>query len=148
RRLAAWALPRPSAPASPKLANSTVNHSQIATWPVNSSSLPRWKSPATDAIVVTTEPTSTTNMTRLRACQHGSRFLMLSRLSATMTSRPHMLEWRRRRYCSERTCCAMATSVGQLAGGQLEMLEKRTQRQRREEGQRADDQDHAHQKAG
>ena len=30
RRLAAWALPRPSATASAKLANSTVNHSQAA----------------------------------------------------------------------------------------------------------------------
>jgi hypothetical protein len=28
RKLAAWALPRPSAMASAKLANSTVNHSQ------------------------------------------------------------------------------------------------------------------------
>jgi hypothetical protein len=31
RRVSAWALPRPSAMASAKLANKTVNHSQIAT---------------------------------------------------------------------------------------------------------------------
>ena len=36
RSVAACALPRPSAIASAKLANSTVNHSQNATWPVNS----------------------------------------------------------------------------------------------------------------
>ena len=32
RRLSAWALPRPSATASAKLANSTVNQSQMASW--------------------------------------------------------------------------------------------------------------------
>ena len=36
RSVSACALPRPSAIASAKLANSTVNHSQKATWPVNS----------------------------------------------------------------------------------------------------------------
>ncbi len=35
RSVSAWALPRPSATASAKLANTTVNHSQIATRPVN-----------------------------------------------------------------------------------------------------------------
>jgi hypothetical protein len=35
RRLAAWALPRPSATASAKLANSTVIHSQAQIWPLN-----------------------------------------------------------------------------------------------------------------
>ena len=35
RSASAWALPRPSAIASAKLANSTVNHSHSATWPVN-----------------------------------------------------------------------------------------------------------------
>ena len=36
RSVSACAFPRPSAIASAKLANSTVNHSQNATWPVNS----------------------------------------------------------------------------------------------------------------
>ncbi len=34
RKVSAWALPRPSATASAKLANSTVNHNQIATSPM------------------------------------------------------------------------------------------------------------------
>jgi len=38
RRVAACALPRPSATASAKLANRTVNHSQSAIWPMNSES--------------------------------------------------------------------------------------------------------------
>ena len=32
RRVSAWALPRASAMASAKLANSTVNHSQMEIW--------------------------------------------------------------------------------------------------------------------
>src|SRR5215472_1892780 len=147
RRLAACALPRPSATASAKLANSTVNQSQMAIWPTNSSLEPCWKRPATYAIVVMTEPTSTTNMTGLRACQRGSSFLKLSPMAGTMMSRSHMLECRRRRYCSERPCCSMATSVGQLAGRQLEVLEKWAQRERRKERQGADDEDHADQQA-
>ena len=40
RSASAWARPRPSAIASAKLANSTVNHSQAASWPVNEASPP------------------------------------------------------------------------------------------------------------
>ena len=40
RRASAWARPRPSAIASAKLANSTVNHSQAAIWPVNEAGWP------------------------------------------------------------------------------------------------------------
>ena len=41
RSVAAWALPRPSAIASAKLANSTVNHRNTTTSPANTFSLPR-----------------------------------------------------------------------------------------------------------
>src|SRR5215467_7056209 len=95
-----------------------------------------------------TEPTSTTNMTGLRACHRGSSFSKLSQMAGTMMSRSHMLECRRRRNCSERTCCSIATSVGQLAGGQLEVLEQRAQRQGRKERERADDEDHPDQQPG
>ena len=40
RRLSAWALPRPSASASAKFANSTVSHSQIAIWSSNATAWP------------------------------------------------------------------------------------------------------------
>ena len=66
RKKAAWALPRPSATASAKLAKTTVNHSQKLTLKVNQSGC----DPAVGAImsrnqisVVSTLPISTTNMT-------------------------------------------------------------------------------------
>jgi hypothetical protein len=77
RRAAAWALPRPSASASAKLANTTVSHSQTATVKVNhQGSLPppsgappnAWISHAT---VVMAAPISTTNITGLRSWMRG-----------------------------------------------------------------------------
>ena len=61
RRASAWALPRPSAMASAKLANSTVNHSQMAicsTKRTVACSLVK-----NISTVVTTAPTSVTNIT-------------------------------------------------------------------------------------
>ena len=72
RSVSAWALPRPSATASAKLANSTVNHSQAATSPANTLSAAVadgsfWK----NRTVVRTLPISTTNITGLRAMTAG-----------------------------------------------------------------------------
>jgi hypothetical protein len=68
RRVAAWALPRPSAIASAKLANRTVNHRKAATSPLNTfSSEVDEPMSRKNRIVVSTLPTSTTNMTGLRA---------------------------------------------------------------------------------
>ena len=73
RRASAWALPRPSATASAKLANSTVNHSQSATAPMNpAGASPCPKSACIHRTVVSTLPTSTTNMTGLRTSTRGS----------------------------------------------------------------------------
>ena len=72
--LAACALPRPSATASAKLANSTVNHSQI----LICSAKPRWPVPVNrsrrNRIVVKVETISTTNITGLRQRMRGSSF--------------------------------------------------------------------------
>ena len=57
RRVSAWALPRPSAMASAKLANPTVRNSQMV---MDQSKIPGW---AMASMRVTTEPTRTTNMT-------------------------------------------------------------------------------------
>src|SRR6266699_4457110 len=59
RKVSAWALPRPSAIASAKLANSTVNQSHRVICKLNLKSEPPLKSRA----VVITLPISTTNMT-------------------------------------------------------------------------------------
>ena len=82
RSVAAWALPRPSASASARFAKTTVSHSQTVTVNVNQAgSLPppsgwppnSWMS---QAIVVMTAPTSTTNITGLRSCTRGSSLVI------------------------------------------------------------------------
>ena len=79
RSVAAWALPRPSAIASAKLANSTVNHRKAATRALKTFSFavesPRSRK---NRIVVSTLPTSTTNITGLRACVRGCSLRTLS----------------------------------------------------------------------
>ena len=73
RRLSACALPRPSAIASAKLANSTVNHSHSA---ICSSKIATDVCPATVSrirlSVVRTLVTSTTNMTGFLTIRRGS----------------------------------------------------------------------------
>ena len=72
RRLSAWALPRPSATASAKLAKSTVNQSQMASCAMK----PR--SPAGQVkmpTVVSAAPTMVTNMTGFLIISRGSSFL-------------------------------------------------------------------------
>ena len=61
RRVSAWAFPRPSAMASAKLANKTVNHSHRVICRLNQKAAPPLKS----RTVVITLPISTTNMTGL-----------------------------------------------------------------------------------
>ena len=60
RRLAAWALPRPSATDSARVPKSTVSHSQTVT------SQPSVLGSTIDSTVVTTAPISTTSITGVR----------------------------------------------------------------------------------
>ncbi len=70
-RLAAWALPRPSAMLSAKLAKMTVNHSQTEIW----ISKPLCKLSAKITMsVVSIAQTSVTNMTGFLACTFGDSF--------------------------------------------------------------------------
>ena len=75
RRVSACALPRPSAIASAKFANSTVNHSHRDTVPTNQAGAsPCATSAWTKRRVVNTLPTSTTNITGLLIIRRGSSF--------------------------------------------------------------------------
>ncbi len=92
RRLSAWALPRPSATASAKLAKITVNHSQAAIWPENSAFDPTIvPGPVTKSrmkkYVVSTETISTTNMTGFLTRVRGSSFLNAAPIAGTMRLR-------------------------------------------------------------
>src|SRR6476469_9701355 len=81
RSSSACALPRPSAIASAKLANRTVDQSHNASWKRK----PRSEPPATtsriSATVVNTLPTSTTNMTGFRTMWAGASFTNDSRIA-------------------------------------------------------------------
>src|ERR1700692_4114017 len=150
RSAAAWALPRPSATASAKLAKRTVNQSQTVIWPTKSSLLlplkagAPLKSAATNTSVVMTEPISTTNITGLRAMRRGSSFLKLAPIAGMRIVRSVRLlrPFRRSRFW----ICSFI-SLMQVAGSQLELLEDRAQRQGWEEREGADDQHDADQEA-
>ncbi len=79
RRVSAWALPRPSAMASAKLAKITVRNSQTVIDQANRVGL------AMASMKVITVPTSTTNMTGFLTCTRGSSFL-----KASMSARPRI----------------------------------------------------------
>jgi hypothetical protein len=88
----ACALPRPSAIASAKFANSTVSQSQIEITATNqrSSVSPRKRLMKKIAVVITL-PSSTMNMTGLRIWLRGSSFGNESRIAARTSSREKML---------------------------------------------------------
>ncbi len=66
RRVSAWALPRPSATASARLAKTAVSHSHTVITQANTLGVLMADS------VVSTAPTSTTNMTGLWTIERGS----------------------------------------------------------------------------
>ena len=148
RSASACALPRPSATASAKFANSTVNHSHMTIW----NSKPSWPPPVTRSrirmTVVSAVTTSSTNITGF--------LISVARieLDEGLADRRHddlRIEQRRDRH-------ALAQFRGfhgvtpkirseQRAGQHREMFDDRAERERREEGQAADDQDDADQQA-
>ena len=138
RSVAACALPRPSAIASAKLANSTVNHSHAATRPVNRFCCRgRRTEVADEQDVVRALPTSTTNMTGLRAWTRGSSLRKLSTIACAHDG------------CLEQRPRLRAAGAGCRGGGLVhdtprgELLDDGTERERREERQAADDHDDA-----
>src|SRR5579872_6655586 len=141
RSASACALPRPSASASAKFAKTTVNHSQIATLPMNgagASPFPpsAWK----NRIVVSTLPISTTNITGFRTCCRGSRRRKASRIA----TRQIIACWCAAR-CAVSTLMLSVSSLKGGAGGEQQVLDDRAERQHRQEAQRPQDDDHGHQ---
>ena len=149
RSVAACALPRPSAIASAKLANSTVNHSQSDTSPAKTFSLavdePRSRKNRT---VVSTEPTSTTNMTGLRIMVRGLSLTKLSLIACCVMagSNSFRAAGGRRRDLTGRGAAGSRGSVSVEVMPVLleaEVLDDGAEREHGEEGQAGDDQDHA-----
>jgi hypothetical protein len=109
RKVSAWALPRPSAMASAKLANSTVNHSHALTRPAKRFCFEVLSLKSRmNRIVVNTEPTSTMNITGLRIIFRGLSFLKESTI-AVRTIAGSKIDFE--------AACFMRTFGGRGAGG-------------------------------
>src|SRR6516162_4854183 len=99
RSASAWALPRHSATASAKLANSTVNHNQTVIWPENSAlepttvPLPKIRS-RKKKIVVSTETISTQNMTGFLTRVRGSSLRNDAQIAGTISERSRIASGR------------------------------------------------------
>ena len=86
RKEAACALLRPSASASAKLANSTVNHSQAEMPKMNPAGASPWpRTACTNNRLVMMLPTYTTNITGLRSCTRGESLRNESAMAAPMS---------------------------------------------------------------
>src|SRR6185437_6746607 len=139
RSVAAWALPRPSATASAKLANKTVTQSQAMIW----AEKPRWPPPVMmsrmNRTVVSVATISTTNMTGLRNIRRGSSLRKASPTAGSRMAGSTMLD-------AVRVLVAIVTASVGCAGLQGQVLDDGPERERGKEGQCAGDQDDADQK--
>src|SRR6266702_3142634 len=157
RSVSACALTRPSAIASAKLANSTVNHSQTATASTKIVSAVNWSrvkvavgwvnSRRTNSIVVITLPISTTNITGFLTCQRGSSFLKESGMARRMILRSQieMAPLRRVFHCFTSNESMLISERPPRLHQQL--FNNRPQRVCREVGECSHDQDHTNQQA-
>src|SRR5882757_5060613 len=136
----AWALPRPSATASAKLANSTVNHSHRMIWKVK----PRLSPPVTRSrrkiTVVSAATTSTTNITGFLIISRGSS-LTKDEAIAGITIFGSSIAETGTRFCNFMVSMDVTPKRDrseQGVGIHGEMLHDRPERERREEGETAD----------
>src|SRR6266404_1037188 len=141
----ACALPRPSATASAKLANSTVNHSHRMIWKVKPRLAPPMARSRTKITVVSAATVSTTNITGFLIISRGSSLTKAARIAGTTILGSSIAE-------AVAFFCSFMVSMDvtpkcvrseQGVGVHSEVLDDRPERQRREEGETADDQDHA-----
>src|SRR4029079_6299721 len=133
RNVSACALPRPSAIASAKLANKTVNQSHNVICRLNLKAELPWNS----STVVITLPISTTNMTGLPIILRGFSFRTCSQ-----SARPTIFH-------SQIAFFFFAIeALESLARAHKQVLQDRAKAQRREKRQRAHNQNHANQQCG
>src|SRR5471030_2758243 len=133
RSVSAWALPRPSAIASAKLANNTVNQSHNVICRLKPNPLLCASASRTSVTVVSTLRISTTNITGLRAILRGSS-LMSASISACRTIFPSHSDF------AFYLLILVSPSVVHL-----QVFKHRPQTQRRKERKRTYNHNHAHQ---
>src|ERR1700689_1150056 len=138
RRVSAWALPRPSATASARLAKTTVSHSQTTMVQLNADGV------RMAVYMHSTAPTSTTNMTGFLSWTRGSSFLNASgvdRHSIFGSSRPPPT--RRGSVACLEEAGAGVPGVSVVTDISVKSFCEDSQRERREVGQADEDEDHA-----
>src|ERR1700760_2676128 len=142
RSESACAFPRPSATASAKLANSTVNQSQRMIWKVK----PRCSPPVTRSrrkiTVVSAATISTTNITGFLIIARGCSLTKDARIAGLRIFGSHIADIDER-FCSFMLSMEVTPKSEEVAGIASEMLDDGAERERREEGEAADDQDDA-----
>src|ERR1700748_1280369 len=148
RNESACALPRPSATASAKFANSTVNHSQRMIWKVKPRFAPPVMRSRMKITVVNAATISTTNITGFFIISRGSSLANDAAIAGLRIFGSSIVDIDVR-FCSLRVSMEVAPKARseQVVGGHREVLDNRAERQRREEGETADDQDDAHHEA-
>ena len=148
RSVSACALPRPSATASAKLANSTVNQSQITIWSSNAMLRAPVTMSRTSSTVVSTVTTSSTNITGFFTSVRGSSLTKAWPIAgSTIAGSSSVVAGMRLRSFEVSMVRLRRSGSEHGAGEHREMLDDRAERERGEEGQPADDQDHADQQA-
>src|SRR6202158_4187279 len=140
----ACAWPRPSAPASAKLANSTVNHSHRMIWKVK----PRLAPPVTRSrrkiTVVSAATTSTTNITGLLIMTLGSSLTKAEPIAGITIFGSNIADTGIRLFILTTSMDVTPNERSEQGiGVHREVLDDGAERKRREEGETADDQDHA-----
>src|SRR5580704_8958449 len=149
RRLAAWALPRPSATASAKFANTTVNQSQTLIWNENAKFAPPVNRSRRKRMVVRTVTISTTNITGLPTMWRGWSFLKaspiagISILESVIVAAGMPLRVLSMPMCFETIVSIVFQTSIKIAGVHGEVFDHRTERERGEIGETVDDQNHA-----
>src|SRR5215471_4418756 len=142
RSVSACALPRPSATASAKLANRTVNHSQSTICSSNHRFCPPVMISRTSTAVVSALTISSTNMTGLLISVRGSSLTKAWPIAGTTMAGSNSVVEGVRLRSFEVSMTALRKSEQGIA---RQGLGDRAQDQRREEGEAAHDQDHADQ---
>src|SRR5438445_12850 len=141
----ACALPRPSATASAKLANSTVNHSHRMIWKVKARPSPPITRLRRKITVVRAATISTTNITGFLIISRGSSLTKADLIAGTRIPGSSIVD-AVTFFCSFMDSMEVTPKRNrseQGIGVHREVLDHRPKRQRREEGETADDQDHA-----
>src|ERR1700721_270865 len=142
RSVSACALPRPSAMASAKLANRTVNQSQSVICRLKPKPGRLCTMLSMSSAVVRTLPTSTTNITGFLTIQRGSS-LRTESSRACVT----ICVFQRFVLCAMSVCLASSVRnrLEKLSRLEHQVLQDRSKAQRREKGKGAQNQDHADQ---